>query len=182
MDKETNNNISKFLSYILRHNPGDIHIELDAQGWTEVSKLIDNSLKHANRKMTVEDIIHVVETNAKQRFQLDETKTRIRANQGHSVEVHLDLPAVEPPEYLYHGTAKRFLDSIQKEGLRKMSRHDVHLSFDKKTALAVGERHGSPVILRIKALEMFKKGHTFRCTVNNVWLTDNVPVEFFELL
>lgn len=182
MNKERNTSISKFLSYILRHNPSEIKLELDAQGWANISTLIEKARVHGNREFSCEEVLHVVETNGKQRFQLNESKTKIRANQGHTVEVYLDLPAVQPPEYLYHGTAKKFLDSILQEGIKKMQRHDVHLSFDQKTALAVGQRHGSPAILRVKALEMYKSGHVFKCTVNNVWLTDHVPIKFLEVI
>jgi putative RNA 2'-phosphotransferase len=180
MDQKKNDALSKFMSYILRHHPQDIKLDLDKEGWVDVSRLVENAKKYGDRDFTVEEVFHVVQTNAKKRFALSEDKTRIRANQGHSVEVHLDLPAVMPPEFLYHGTAERFLDAILKEGLKPMQRHDVHLSFDTKTALSVGQRHGTPAILRVKALEMFEKGYVFKCTVNNVWLTQHVPVEFLE--
>lgn len=180
MDKKKNDGISKYMSYILRHHPEDIHLVLDKEGWVDVSQLIEHAQKYNQKDFTVEDILHIVETNSKQRFALSEDKKRIRANQGHSVEVHLDLPSVKPPEFLYHGTAERFLDAIMKDGLKPMSRHDVHLSFNTDVALSVGQRHGSPAILRVKALEMFEKGYEFKCTANNVWLTQIVPTEFFE--
>lgn len=182
MDKNKNDALSKFMSYILRHHPEDIKLELDKEGWVPVSKLVENAKKYGGRDFTAEEVVHVVETNAKQRFALSEDKKIIRANQGHSVEVYLDLLAVKPPEFLYHGTAERFLDSIMKEGLKPMQRHDVHLSFNPKTALSVGQRHGTPIILQVKALEMYEKGHVFKCTVNNVWLTQEVPVEFLECI
>lgn len=182
MDQKRNENISKFLSYVLRHHPQDINLTLDPQGWADIKELIENAHKYKAWELTQEDIEHVVKTNAKQRFALSEDGIRIRANQGHSIEVYLELPDVEPPEFLYHGTAKRFLDSIQKEGLKPMQRHDVHLSFDPKTALAVGQRHGSPVILKIHSKKMADNGFVFKCTKNNVWLTKHVPAEFFEII
>jgi putative RNA 2'-phosphotransferase len=181
MDKQKNEIMSKFFSYVLRHDPKKIHLDMDIGGWISIKQLIDNSLKYADRDFTVEDVFHVVETNAKKRFDISEDKTKIRANQGHSIEIYLDLPAVCPPEFLYHGTAKRFLPSIEKEGLKPMERHDVHLSFDVKTAKAVGERHGKPVVLKIKAIEMYNQGYVFKCTKNNVWLTQHVPPKFFEI-
>jgi len=180
MDKNKNDAISKYMSYVLRHHPQDIQLILDNEGWVDVDKLVENARKYGGRDFTVEDVFHIVKTNAKQRFALSEDNKRIRANQGHSVEVYLNLPAVKPPEFLYHGTAERFLDAITKEGLKPMNRHDVHLSFNTETALSVGQRHGTPAILRVKALEMFEKGYEFKCTANNVWLTEHVPTQFFE--
>lgn len=180
MDQKKNDGISKFMSFVLRHHPEDIKLELDKEGWVAVSKLVEHANKYGHKDFTVEDVFHVVETNGKKRFALNDDNTMIRANQGHSVEVYLDLPAVTPPEFLYHGTAVRFLESIMKEGLKPMQRHDVHLSFDTKTALSVGQRHGEPCILRVKSLEMFQKGYVFKCTANNVWLAQHVPVEFLE--
>jgi putative RNA 2'-phosphotransferase len=182
MEKDKSASISKFLSYVLRHHPEDIHLEMDKEGWVNLNHLVENIAKHSEREISKEDILYVVETNAKKRFDLTENKEKIRANQGHSVEVYLELPAIKPPEFLYHGTATRFLESIQEQGLKPMQRHDVHLSFDIKTAIAVGQRHGKPVVLRIKALEMFEAGFEFKCTKNNVWLTQSVPSKYFEIV
>jgi len=132
--------------------------------------------------ISLEDLYFVVKNNDKKRFDLTDDLLKIRANQGHSIEVDLDLPNIEPTEYLYHGTATRFLDVIQNEGLKSMERHDVHLSFSKEVAISVGERHGKPVVLKIKAREMFNAGFKFNCTKNNVWLTETVPSMFFEVL
>ncbi len=181
MEQKINDGISKFLSYVLRHNPDEIKISLDKEGWVNLTDLVNNSKKYAEKSFTKEDIVHVVETNAKQRFQLSDDLTQIRANQGHTVEVFLDLPDSEPPEFLYHGTAERFLEPILKEGLKPMKRHDVHLSYDTKIAVSVGQRYGKPVILKIKAKKMFDDGFKFKCTRNNVWLTKSVPPEYFEI-
>jgi putative RNA 2'-phosphotransferase len=182
MDQSTNDNISKFLSYVLRHQPQEIKLELDESGWASIEQLIENSKTYQNRSFTKDDILHVVETNMKKRFDVDQGKLKIRANQGHSVEVFLDLPSVKPPEFLYHGTATRFLPSISLQGLKAMERHDVHLSFDKNTAISVGQRHGKPVVLKIQSQKMFELGYEFKCTKNNVWLTKVVPFEFVEVI
>ena len=182
MEKEKSASISKYLSYVLRHHPEDIKLDMDKEGWVSLAQLIFNAKTYSEREFLLEDIFYVVETNGKKRFDLSVDKSRIRANQGHSVEIYLDLPAISPPEFLYHGTATRFLDSIKSEGLKPMGRHDVHLSFDAKTAVAVGQRHGKPVVLKIRAKEMYSKGYVFKCTINNVWLTQHVPTEFFEVL
>ncbi|NCQ51802.1 RNA 2'-phosphotransferase [archaeon] len=180
--KNKNKDISKFLSYVLRHHPAEIKIELDDKGRINVDSLLTNAKKYANLNISLEDLYFVVKNNDKKRFDLTDDLLKIRANQGHSIEVDLDLPNIEPTEYLYHGTATRFLDVIQNEGLKSMERHDVHLSFSKEVAISVGERHGKPVVLKIKAREMFNAGFKFNCTKNNVWLTETVPSMFFEVL
>jgi putative RNA 2'-phosphotransferase len=123
---------------------------------------------------------HVVATNNKKRFAFSEDGARIRASQGHSVDIDLQYPPQTPPEILYHGTATRFLDAIRRDGLRKMARHDVHLSAETKVTLLVGGRHGKPVLLTIRAGEMHRAGHHFRCSANGVWLVSHVPPEFIE--
>lgn len=167
--------VSKYLSFILRHKPDEIGLKLDSEGWASVQELIDKTEKI---ELTLEQILTVVETNDKQRFCLSEDCTRIRANQGHSVKVDLNLTAVEPPEILYHGTAERFWDSIQKSGLQKQERHHVHLSETVSVAKAVGSRYGKPKILEIKAKALYDSGFEFFCTLNRVWLVESVPVEF----
>ncbi len=166
----------KFLSLILRHKPETIGIELDENGWVAVDELLDK----LEGRLTREQLEDIVETNNKKRYEFNEDKSRIRASQGHSVKVDLGYDAVEPPEFLYHGTATRFLEAIKEEGLEKRSRHDVHLSTQLDTATDVGNRHGKVVILTIRAKEMHTAGYKFFVSTNQVWLTDHVPAEFID--
>ena len=169
---------SKHLSYVLRHRPDVIGITLDAQGWVNVDELIARSDKGLSR-----DIIEaVVLENDKKRFILNEDKTRIRANQGHSVKVDLGLEAKNSPSTLYHGTATRFLDLILQDGLKKMNRHHVHLSSNLDTASKVGSRHGKLAVLSIDAKMMQDAGYTFYCSENGVWLTETVPPQYISIL
>ena len=171
--------ISKFLSLVLRHEPESIGIELDENGWTGVLALISK----VGRKFPMFNMAmleEVVEKNNKQRFAFNEDKTRIRANQGHSVKVDLDYEAVEPPEFLYHGTVAGFIRDIQKSGLKKMSRHHVHLSKDLDTAIVVGTRRGKAVILTVRAGAMHRDGHKLYVTPNGVWLADEVPPQYID--
>jgi len=172
--------LSKFLSLVLRHEPQRIGIELDEAGWTPVDMLLRKA-STAGRPLTRELLDEVVASSDKQRFAFSEDGLRIRANQGHSVEVELDLPAVQPPDVLFHGTASRFLAAILREGLDRRSRHHVHLTQDRQTALSVGQRYGQAVILGIDAKAMFAQGHEFRRTANAVWLTDAVPAAFIRI-
>ncbi|APG31153.1 RNA 2'-phosphotransferase [Granulibacter bethesdensis] len=164
---------SKFLSYILRHKPDAIGLTLDPEGWANIQELI------AKADITIDlELLHeVVNTSDKKRFAISNDGLYIRANQGHSIEVDLGLEPVEPPEFLYHGTADRFLDSIKNNGLYPQNRQYVHLSADTDTANKVGQRHGKPVILTIHALQMHQKGHEFFQAQNGVWLTKSVPTE-----
>lgn len=130
--------------------------------------------------LTLEDLKHIVATSDKKRFAFSEDGQRIRANQGHSVEVDLQYEPQTPPEILYHGTATRFLDGIRQDGLQRMERHDVHLSAETKVILQVGGRHGKPVLLTIRAGEMHRAGHEFRCSANGVWLVAQVPPQFID--
>ncbi len=180
---------SKFLSLLLRHEPERIGIVLDAAGWTDVDDLLDALHAHGV-DLTREELDQIVASSDdpgkspagdKQRFALSEDKTKIRANQGHSVQVELDLPALAPPATLYHGTVDAALPGIRAQGLLKGQRHHVHLSADIETAKKVGGRRGKPVVLAIKAGEMVEKGHTFLRSANGVWLVDHVPAEFIEL-
>ena len=168
------------MSYILRHNPEEIGIKLDEQGWTNVIEFIQKS--QSKYVFNLEDLKQVVENNNKKRFEFSQDGQKIRAQQGHTVEIDLKLPNVEPPKELYHGTATRFLESIKKEGLKPMSRHDVHLSFNKTTAEKVGERHGKVIVLIIDTEKMYKEGFDFQCTANNVWLTKEVPIKYIKNL
>ncbi|WP_232663277.1 RNA 2'-phosphotransferase [Pseudonocardia sp. TRM90224] len=172
MDDKTLIRISKRLSLHLRHAPEKIGITLDPAGWVRIDTLLAALAAHG-RRISRADLDHVVAGNDKQRFIID--GDRIRANQGHSVAVELDLPATEPPAVLYHGTVARFLDAIQREGLRPMARHDVHLSATVETAQRVGARRGKPVVLQVDAAAMHRDGHVFRVSANGVWLTSTVP-------
>ena len=165
---------SKFLSLVLRHRPEVVGIELDAEGWVPVEDLLAACAQHG-RAITREQLNAVVRTNDKQRFAFSADGSRIRANQGHSLQVDLGLLSVEPSELLYHGTVPRFLESIRRDGLTKGSRHHVHLSPDIQTATNVGQRRGRPIVLVIEAGRMFRDGHELYRSENGVWLTDAVP-------
>jgi putative RNA 2'-phosphotransferase len=169
---------SKFLSLVLRHKPSTIGIELDKNGWVTVSMLLKALAAHGH-SITINQLEELVETNDKKRFIID--SDRIRANQGHSIDVELGLSPVAPPDMLYHGTATQFLDSILEKGLRKMKRHYVHLSSDIDTATKVGQRHGKPLILRIDARTMVENGITFYRSENGVWLVERVPKRYLEV-
>ena len=168
---------SKFLSLVLRHDPGRIGITLDEAGWVEVDALLAaaGDARVALDRATLE---RVVAENDKKRFAFSADGARIRASQGHSVRVELGLEPVEPPEVLYHGTATRFVDSIRAGGLRPGSRTHVHLSPGEATATAVGRRHGAPVVLRVAAGAMHRDGHAFFRSENGVWLTGAVPARY----
>jgi len=171
--------VSKFLSLVLRHEPGKIGITLDENGWTDCRELIDAAGRRG-KKFSYETLLEVVRTSDKQRFALSEDGKRIRANQGHSVKVDLALPVSTPPDRLYHGTVSKFIESIRESGLNKGARHHVHLSPDLKTATKVGQRRGEALILTIRAAEMSAAGYGFYVSENGVWLTDAVPPQFIE--
>jgi putative RNA 2'-phosphotransferase len=171
--------ISKLLSLVLRHQPEKIGITLDENGWTPVNILIEK-INQQGIRLDKELLETVVTTNDKKRFAFNDDKTLIRANQGHSVAVDLELPPAIPPEYLYHGTVPASLAAIQKEGLKKMSRQHLHLSADKETATKVGSRRGVPVILTIKTGQMHRAGFIFYLSENGVWLTEAVPPQYIE--
>ncbi|SDZ10463.1 putative RNA 2'-phosphotransferase [Amycolatopsis xylanica] len=166
--------VSKKLSFHLRHEPDLLGITLDPQGWVSVDVLLRALAAHGFR-LTRAELDEVVANNDKRRFAFDETGTRIRASQGHSVPVDLALPDSVPPAVLYHGTVARFLDSIMREGLNPGSRHAVHLSATTDTAITVGARRGKPVILRVDAAAMHADGHKFQLSANGVWLAQAVP-------
>jgi putative RNA 2'-phosphotransferase len=172
-------NSSKFLSYVLRHAPESIGLALDANGWASVDELLAKA-EGVGKRLDRAALKEIVATSDKKRFTLSEDGSRIRAAQGHSVDVALGLEPVAPPETLYHGTATRFLEAIRAEGLKAGSRQQVHLSADAATATAVGSRHGKPVVLRVAAGAMHAAGHAFFRADNGVWLTDYVPPQFLE--
>jgi putative RNA 2'-phosphotransferase len=177
MDDRRNKRISKYLARHLRHDPGRIGITLDPQGWVGVDELMAAAARDGFRFSRAE-LEHVVATNDKRRNAIN--KNRVRASQGHSVDVELGLPAVEPPPLLFHGTVARSLAAIRAEGLRPMSRQHVHLSPDRETAVRVGARRGRPVILIVDAAAMHDAGHAFRRSENGVWLTEAVPPAFLR--
>jgi putative RNA 2'-phosphotransferase len=171
---------SKFLSLVLRHEPQRVGITLDPAGWVAVEELLEG-LRRAGSPTTRQELEDIVRTSDKQRFALSEDGLRIRASQGHSVEVDLGYEPAAPPEVLYHGTADKHLASIRREGLSKGARHHVHLSETVATATAVGQRHGKVVVLEVRAGEMHRTGLAFFRTPNGVWLTDHVPVQYLVL-
>ena len=178
MSRDRFTRISKFLSYVLRHRPQAVGLALDAQGWASIDELIEKA--RPQMALNRELIEQVVSTNDKQRFALSEDGTRIRANQGHSLDVDIGLEPRVPPALLYHGTATRFMDSINRDGLVSGRRQHVHLSLDAETAHAVGRRHGKPVILQIDAKAMHEQGMLFYVSANGVWLTEHVPTRFIS--
>ncbi|MET7438274.1 RNA 2'-phosphotransferase [Streptomyces sp. NPDC005568] len=169
--------VSKYLSKHLRHQPERIGLTLAEGGWVEIEELIAAATEHGFPFSRAE-LDHVIATNDKRRFAVE--GTRIRASQGHSVEVDLGLPPATPPAYLYHGTVARSLDAIRAEGLRPMNRHDVHLSADRETATRVGARRGRPVVLSVDAAAMHRDGHVFHVSENGVWLTAAVPPRYLR--
>ena len=171
--------LSKFLSLVLRHNPGAAGVVLDSTGWVAVGELLAGCAR-AGKPMTREQLDHVVANNDKKRFEFSADGLRIRASQGHSLEVELEYESQTPPDLLFHGTASRFVDSIRASGLLKQARHHVHLSAEMATATQVGARHGKPVVLSIRAGAMHRAGHAFFRSTNGVWLVDSVPLNFIQ--
>lgn len=169
---------SKFLSLILRHKPQLVGLELDEHGWANVEELI----RRVNRKRPLDlpTLEQIVATDEKQRYSFSADGKLIRANQGHSIPVDVELEELEPPEILYHGTARRYGAPIASQGLLKMSRLYVHLSSDVETAEKVGRRHGKPMIFRVESLRMFNDGYKFYRSVNGVWLTEHVPAKYLK--
>jgi putative RNA 2'-phosphotransferase len=169
--------LSKFLSFVLRHQPDSIGLTLDPQGWASIDELLINSAA-AGTPISRADLMRVVETSEKKRFVLSVDKRRIRAAQGHSIPVDLGLSPQSPPTVLYHGTSTRFLNAILREGIRPLSRQQVHLSIDTEAARRVGQRHGKPIVLLVEALRMHENGFSFFLSENGIWLTDYVPPEY----
>ncbi|MFD5142404.1 RNA 2'-phosphotransferase [Streptomyces sp. NPDC058401] len=177
MDDKRTVKVSKYVSKHLRHQPERIGLVLDPHGWVEIDDLLNATAAHGF-PISRAELDHVVAANDKQRFAVD--GSRIRASQGHTVPVDLNLPEAEPPAYLYHGTVAPALDAIRAEGLRPMARHHVHLSPDRETATRVGARRGRPVVLAVDAGAMRAAGHVFRISANGVWLADSVPPQFLR--
>ena len=171
--------LSVFISLVLRHKPEAAGISLDEHGWANVEELLEG-INNTGRQINMDILEEIVRTDSKQRYSFNSNKTLIRANQGHSVPVDVELEERQPPQYLYHGTAERFLDAIMAEGLKPMSRLYVHLSKDEETAVKVGKRHGSPVVLKVRAEEMYHDGNKFYLSQNGVWLTKYVDRKYIE--
>jgi len=175
--------ISQYLSYILRHKPEEIGLTLDVEGWANLDELIDKSQPIEGTILTHEIIQTIVQNSDKKRFQLSNDKLNIRAIQGHSTpSINRTFIEYTPPEFLYHGTAQRFIESIKSQGLIAKERHYVHLTENINIANSVGIRYGKPIILKIHTLEMHNKGFIFFKTENDVWLIKNVPSEFIDEL
>ena len=169
---------SKYLSRILRHDPSMVGLSLDEHGYLPVDALLNGMARAGKYPLTPEELRFLVRTDAKQRYSFSPDGTRIRANQGHSIPVDLELPASLPPQTLYHGTAARFLPSIRQKGLLRGARLYVHLSSSLDTARAVGARHGLPAVLTVDAGRMAADGLPFFVSANGVWLTEHVPPQY----
>ena len=176
----SNNSVSKFISLILRHKPETIGIVLDEHGWADVDDLITGISR--TYPLTKEELEEIVRTDEKQRYSFNESHTLIRANQGHSIPVDVELEEMTPPTYLYHGTGEKYVSAINEQGLIPKSRLYVHLSEDYDTAVKVGTRHGKAMVYRIDAKRMGDDGFTFYRSINCVWLVKNVPVKFMKLI
>lgn len=169
--------LSRWLSWALRHEPAAAGITLDEHGWTPIDALLAAAARHGHA-MDRDELVEVVTTNDKRRFAISDDGERIRANQGHSVAVDLQLALATPPDVLFHGTPERSVASILANGIERRARHHVHLSADPGTATRVGERRGRAIILRIDAKRMVSDGHRFFRSENGVWLVDAVPAEY----
>ena len=175
-------NTSKFISLILRHNPQVIGISLDEHGWADVKELIDGINRTEGHSLNMDTLDEIVRTDEKQRYSFNEDHSLIRANQGHSIPVDVELEERNPPDILWHGTGQKYVSSIDVQGLIPKSRLYVHLSSDMETARKVGSRHGRPVIYQVECRKMTEDGYRFFLSANRVWLTKEVPVEYLKKL
>ena len=173
-------NLSKFIALILRHKPQTIGIVLNKHGWANVDELIKGIARFKQIPFSMKILEQIVADDEKKRYSFNETKTLIRANQGHSISVDVELSECCPPAILYHGTSIKFVSSIDKEGLLSKSRLYVHLSKDIETAKIVGSRHGNPIIYKVKSLAMYNAGYKFYLSANGVWLVKEVPAEYLD--
>lgn len=179
LNEKTCKSISKLLSLALRHHPESLNVVLDKNGWANVDAVLEGLYKKGY-SIGIDELQQVVDTNSKKRFALSDDFSKIRASQGHSIEVDLGLSPITPPEFLYHGTSVDTVPAIRKSGIEKRSRQFVHLSPDKETAKAVGSRHGIPYILTIRSGDMHREGGIFYQSENGVWLTEEVPSKYIE--
>lgn len=175
-----NEKFGRYLSFLLRHHPEAAGVQLDEKGWAAVPQLLEGMRKNGY-KIDFNKLEEIVATNDKKRYNFNEDKTKIRANQGHSLEVDVELKQLVPPVYLYHGTAGHFLNSIKKKGLKKQGRNHIHLSLDRQTAESVGKRHGLPIVLKIHSGKMHQEGYIFYLSENGVWLTDYIPSDYIYI-
>ena len=171
--------LSRFIALILRHKPEAVGITLDEQGWASVSELL-SGINASGNEIDMQMLEEIVAEDEKQRYSFNADKTKIRANQGHSVNVDVELKKAEPPEILFHGTGEKFVSSIKSEGLKPKSRLYVHVSKDRGTAVKVGSRHGKPVVFEVNSGEMSRNGFEFFLSENGVWLTKIVPAEYLR--
>jgi len=179
-DKTTDDvGMGKFISLILRHKPETVGISLNEHGWADVSELI-SGIRKSGKYIDMAMLERIVAENNKHRYSFNGDRTKIRANQGHSIPVDIELPAANPPDVLYHGTASRFLDSIREKGILKQNRQYVHLSYDIQTALEVGKRHGKAVVLPIDTKKMTGDGYVFYLSVNGVWLCGDIAWKYVK--
>lgn len=169
---------SKYVSLLLRHKPEKAGIHLDKHGWAEVDELIKGVSK--THMFNMEILEEIVRTDNKQRYSFNEDKTKIRANQGHSIPVDVELKEAKPPKQLWHGTGEKYVSAIDEQGLLHKNRLYVHLSTNEETAIKVGKRHGKPVLYTVNAEEMYQDGYKFFLSKNGVWLTDQVPVKYLD--
>lgn len=170
---------SKFLALVLRHKPEKIGLTLDEHGWADLDELIEKTVR-SGRELDRKSLEYIVRTNDKKRYAFNDDHTKIRASQGHSIPVDVELQEAIPPDSLFHGTSLDSLPAIMEKGLLKMKRLYVHLSKDVGTAIKVGQRHGKPVVLLVDSGRMYKDGYKFYLSANGVWLTDHVPVEYLQ--
>lgn len=184
MDQKELNRIGKFISLILRHKPEIINLKLDKRGYGNVDDLIKgiNLSKEIKYTITKDILKSIVDSDDKTRFSYSDDGRKIRANQGHSIDVDLGYEKMLPPNTLFHGTSSKSLESIYKSGIEKRNRHAVHLSQNLDTAVKVGSRHGSVVIIEIDSKKMYEDGFDFYKSDNGVWLVDHVPVKYFKLV
>lgn len=169
---------SKFISLVLRHDPQLIQLDMNQNGWVAIDQLISNAMRLKNIELSRQDIDTIVETNNKKRFTISDDGKYIRANQGHSINVDVELKEKTPPAYLFHGTATQFISPIKADGIKSMSRTHVHLSDSYETAVSVGRRHGKPYVFGVDCASMITDGFKFYLSENNVWLTDEVPAKY----
>lgn len=170
----------KLLALVLRHKPESIGLSLDENGWADVKELIVLINKNNNSMVSLEDLLYIVTIDNKQRYSFNKDKTKIRANQGHSLQVDVELKEMIPPDILYHGSATKYEESIQKEGLLSKTRLYVHLSKDVDTAIIVGKRHGEVIVYEVDCKKMINDHYVFYLSVNNVWLIKEVPVKYLK--
>ena len=184
MNQDERSSKSKLLTFILRHHSDKFNLKLDKEGWIDINTLLNAINSSNNNKIgniTMEQVLEIVRLCDKQRFQLSEDRSKIRACQGHSLaEVELKFTKKRPPVLLFHGTVDKIVNVIMEQGINKMARHHVHLSNDLTTAIEVGKRRGAPILFLVDSKQMYADGAEFFISENNVWLTENVPPQYIK--